>query len=111
MISFGTPTITGELAPIPAQPTPNYDPPIAASLEAFWGEALIGTMSRIDWFDTSAGEFSHSTYGFTSCSGKTVLAASDRDELIALVVEKLTKCDNQPAVQACATVTAADVPY
>jgi hypothetical protein len=111
MITFGTPVITGELAPIPLTPTPGLQPPPAAMLDVFWGETLVGTMARFDWFDTTTSEPSHRTYEFRSCSGNTVLAAGNRDALIELVVERLKKCDSPPAVPACGPITADEVPY
>jgi hypothetical protein len=88
MLSFGQLEQTGELAPIPVGIEPIDPPPAAAIVPVLWCGALVGTMERIDWFDTATGTQAHSTYQFTSTSRQTQIAGS-RDDVLQRVTEIL----------------------
>ena len=89
MLTFGELVVTGELAPIPLSVDAPSHPPAAATVPVLWHGVEVGVMSRFDWVHLPGGVRAHSTYQFTSCSGKTQVAGRDREAVLRNVNEAL----------------------
>ena len=99
MLTLGDPTaITGEqcrkateydLGDMVRRGTYNA-PPAAAICPAYWGEAEVGRVERVDWMVVDGSEEPFSTYWFVSSSGKTQVAARELPLVLQRVTELLT---------------------